>query len=264
MIATKLGEYLKSFWWFLIWVAITISICLSLGLDHADIPLRTRVIEAVSATAICVLVGSALLAGITLVCSSRRWLRAIAIVCSATLGIFAVYSSLKVPRFQPERWRVGAIARDGWVSDSTGRGTASHHGGVKEWLYYSWQRPLTDPEVGAWRFGHVWIPAYFAITFLLAWVGTAQVRLEKSKDSSVSGQANSTDDSAPSFPPRSNSLEGRMRNPQTSAPPSEAPQRTASKKAGTCTSVGNAVERWSAEEENRRTYAQNYEGRRDI
>ncbi len=31
--------------------------------------------------------------------------------------------------------RIGAICRDGWRSHSTGRGTCSHHGGVREWLY---------------------------------------------------------------------------------------------------------------------------------
>ena len=29
--------------------------------------------------------------------------------------------------------RTGAICEDGWVSHSKGRGTCSHHGGVKEW-----------------------------------------------------------------------------------------------------------------------------------
>ncbi|MCK5851288.1 MAG: hypothetical protein KAH23_10260 [Kiritimatiellae bacterium] len=31
----------------------------------------------------------------------------------------------------------GAIARDGWISHSTGSGTASHHGGVEKWLYHT-------------------------------------------------------------------------------------------------------------------------------
>lgn len=34
-----------------------------------------------------------------------------------------------------QKVRVGAICYDGWRSYSTGRGTCSHHGGVKEWLY---------------------------------------------------------------------------------------------------------------------------------
>uniref|UniRef100_A0A914YX33 Uncharacterized protein n=1 Tax=Panagrolaimus superbus TaxID=310955 RepID=A0A914YX33_9BILA len=42
------------------------------------------------------------------------------------------------PRFKPpppRRERIGAICMDGWRSSSTGRGTCSHHGGVREWLY---------------------------------------------------------------------------------------------------------------------------------
>ena len=36
---------------------------------------------------------------------------------------------------QQQRYRVGAICRDGWQSHATGRGACSHHGGVSEWLY---------------------------------------------------------------------------------------------------------------------------------
>lgn len=36
---------------------------------------------------------------------------------------------------QQQRYRVGAICRDGWQSRATGRGACSHHGGVSEWLY---------------------------------------------------------------------------------------------------------------------------------
>lgn len=36
---------------------------------------------------------------------------------------------------QQQRYRVGAICRDGWRSYATGRGACSHHGGVSEWLY---------------------------------------------------------------------------------------------------------------------------------
>jgi hypothetical protein len=31
--------------------------------------------------------------------------------------------------------RVGAICLDGWISYSTGSGTCSHHGGVREWRH---------------------------------------------------------------------------------------------------------------------------------
>uniref|UniRef100_A0A914PU64 DUF3761 domain-containing protein n=1 Tax=Panagrolaimus davidi TaxID=227884 RepID=A0A914PU64_9BILA len=49
-----------------------------------------------------------------------------------------IYEHPKVePKFEPprQRVRVGAICVDGWHSSSTGRGTCSHHGGVREWLY---------------------------------------------------------------------------------------------------------------------------------
>lgn len=36
---------------------------------------------------------------------------------------------------QQQRYRVGAICRDGRRSYATGRGACSHHGGVSEWLY---------------------------------------------------------------------------------------------------------------------------------
>lgn len=36
---------------------------------------------------------------------------------------------------QQQRYRVGAICRDGWQSHAIGRGACSHHGGVSEWLY---------------------------------------------------------------------------------------------------------------------------------
>lgn len=36
---------------------------------------------------------------------------------------------------QQQRYRVGAICRDGWQSHAAGRGACSHHGGVSEWLY---------------------------------------------------------------------------------------------------------------------------------
>src|SRR6266567_2995818 len=31
--------------------------------------------------------------------------------------------------------RIGAICRDGWHSNATGRGACSHHGGVDHWIY---------------------------------------------------------------------------------------------------------------------------------
>lgn len=44
---------------------------------------------------------------------------------------------LKVDYKKYTTGRIGAICRDNWRSHSTGRGTCSHHGGVKKWLYGS-------------------------------------------------------------------------------------------------------------------------------
>uniref|UniRef100_A0A914QG07 Uncharacterized protein n=1 Tax=Panagrolaimus davidi TaxID=227884 RepID=A0A914QG07_9BILA len=52
--------------------------------------------------------------------------------------VLQIYEHPKVePKFEPprQRVRIGAICVDGWHSSSTGRGTCSHHGGVREWLY---------------------------------------------------------------------------------------------------------------------------------
>jgi len=40
---------------------------------------------------------------------------------------------LEIPA--PSGTRTGAICRDGWASDATGRGACSHHGGVDHWTY---------------------------------------------------------------------------------------------------------------------------------
>lgn len=38
--------------------------------------------------------------------------------------------------------RTGAIARDGWRSNATGRGACSHHGGVARWTHEKASNPL--------------------------------------------------------------------------------------------------------------------------
>jgi len=51
-----------------------------------------------------------------------------------TIALFLVISIIVTPQTR-RGGRSGAIANDGWRSYSTGSGTASHHGGVKKWLY---------------------------------------------------------------------------------------------------------------------------------
>ena len=41
-----------------------------------------------------------------------------------------------------------AVCRDGWISQSTGSGTCSWHGGVREWLPNGWCSQ--DCECSAW------------------------------------------------------------------------------------------------------------------
>lgn len=47
-------------------------------------------------------------------------------------GLFLV---IGVVGMQMEGDRIGAVAKDGWVTDATGQGAASHHGGVDHWVY---------------------------------------------------------------------------------------------------------------------------------
>jgi hypothetical protein len=63
---------------------------------------------------------------------------------------------------------VGAICSDGWVSPSTGRGTCSHHGGVREWLYREHQRPLTRHEILEWETTHIQWPGFWSFTLALS------------------------------------------------------------------------------------------------
>lgn len=53
-------------------------------------------------------------------------------------------------------YRTGAICMDGWKSSSTGRGTCSYHGGVKEWLYDKDFRKTTL-ECEKWAKKRSWI-----------------------------------------------------------------------------------------------------------
>jgi len=54
-------------------------------------------------------------------------------VCGAHKGLarWAIKKS-------PVRYTYGSVCRDGWLSDSTGRGTCSWHGGVDHVVQYKW------------------------------------------------------------------------------------------------------------------------------
>ena len=75
----------------------------------------------------------------------------------ATILILTEYIRGDHPVYSSER--SGAICRDGWVSSSTGRGTCSHHGGVKRWTHYEIGYHYCNPQP-------YWIMLIIPFTFL--------------------------------------------------------------------------------------------------
>lgn len=49
--------------------------------------------------------------------------------------VLAVALTVSLVACGPSGSRTGAICRDGWVSQATGSGACSHHGGVDHWVY---------------------------------------------------------------------------------------------------------------------------------
>src|SRR6185312_8647349 len=82
-----------------------------------------------------------IIASLTL--TSRSIVYPILALLSATIII--AYSFNKTTEYKWEE-RVGAVARDGWISHATGRGAASHHGGVDQGIMQSHSRALSDQE----------------------------------------------------------------------------------------------------------------------
>lgn len=68
------------------------------------------------------------------------WLASVA-TCTGSLAGESVTSRSTQ---QHRGYRVGAECRDGWLSNSTGSGTCSHHGGVYRWTY-------RDTRGGIWQ-----------------------------------------------------------------------------------------------------------------
>ena len=60
--------------------------------------------------------------------------------------------------------RIGAIAKDGAMTSSTSYGTASHHGGVRQWLTQSVTASLTTAE----RWHRAFVTSWGLIPFLVA------------------------------------------------------------------------------------------------
>lgn len=101
-------------------------------------------------------------------CGSALWRRALfggRKLCGflslvAFLGII-VFSLVGKPSELETRRRIGNIAKDGTYSSATWRGAASHHGGVKRWVYA--KVPLGWSDHLAWHFWFTLIPARCAV-----------------------------------------------------------------------------------------------------
>lgn len=72
--------------------------------------------------------------------------------------------------------RRGAICWDGWVSSSTGRGTCSHHGGVREWLHTRQREVEVVVHSRSTEFfaeAGDWVIKLAGFTWLLLWLSAA-------------------------------------------------------------------------------------------
>ena len=79
------------------------------------------------------------------------------------------------------RDRIGAIDMDGTRSYSTGRGTGSHHGGVREWLYQEYHRPMSHNERWATALSDYWWLTPFIATVPAALINGILVVLAQRK-----------------------------------------------------------------------------------
>jgi hypothetical protein len=166
---------IQGLWWLLFWAFVSIVFFNWLGPNNADTSGLGMFVLSVGCTVVC----SGPLAAITYGCSTWRWVAWSVAIAAAILFTLGIVNSQNVPSSETRRSRVGAIASDGWVSGSTARGAASHHGGVRQWLYEDWQRPLTEHEVTAWKSTHIWLPGYAALSLGMALAGGIQARLSE-------------------------------------------------------------------------------------
>jgi hypothetical protein len=86
-------------------------------------------------------------------CNTTR--KGIKVMSIWLLLIFGAIGSIANPG-EMSGYRIGAIARDGWRSSSTSSGTASHHRGVKKWIYSSEDFGIMD-HIG-WYTCFIFIP----------------------------------------------------------------------------------------------------------
>jgi Protein of unknown function (DUF3761). len=102
-----------------------------------------------------------------IVCAFRPLAVVAGIAALVTAGV-ALYNSQNIPSTYTWKECVGAVCSDGWVSSSTGSGTCSHHGGVREWLYRQRQRALTQPEICQWETTYIQWPGFWSFTLVEA------------------------------------------------------------------------------------------------
>jgi hypothetical protein len=102
--------------------------------------------------------------------SEGIWKPVALLVVVAAVGVVVIQQDFDKTTIFTWRERIGAIDMDGARSYSTGRGTGSHLGGVREWLYEDHHRPMTQEE--RWRsvLSHFWgfTPLAIAVPATLA------------------------------------------------------------------------------------------------
>src|SRR5258708_10537677 len=120
---------IQELWWLAGWIVISLVFYNYLGSGNS----AASGVGLFFASVISVTMAAAWLAAMAHCWAKWRWVAWSAAGAAVALASLAVMASQNVPASEARRSRTGAIARDGWVSESTGRGTASHHGGVGQW-----------------------------------------------------------------------------------------------------------------------------------
>jgi len=121
------------------------------------------------------------------------WKRVALLVVVAAIGAVVIQQDFDKTTIFTWQERIGAIDMDGTRSYSTGRGTGSHHGGVREWLYEDHHRPMTQEERWKSVLSDYWgftpfavaVPAILAFAFFNA----LSKRKELDSESSVPDRA---------------------------------------------------------------------------
>jgi hypothetical protein len=90
--------------------------------------------------------------------------------------------------------RIGAVCRDGWHSNATGRGACSHHGGVAHWIHVEYDGPFKILRTPMLILGHAGAIST-AVSALVAFVvhvkknGSKTTVVSQNQTSQVTGAA---------------------------------------------------------------------------